>query len=226
MLAPLLGLLVLQTPVTLDSAEVARVLVQLKASDSTVCELAGQSLTNYGGFWNRSRSDIPMPRPMPTPMPMPGGGGGGPAHVMHDVMRAHRFEGRDAAVLGAFRAVIRDDNRCVRNIAARVLGNAGDAGAYDLFAGLLRDSRPGLRETGALGLGELEDVRAINPLADALDDAELAVRRTAAWALGEIEAAQQDAVSSVRRAATWALRQIDDEDHPRVRVRPRVRIKS
>src|SRR6266540_5217053 len=43
--------LALQGPTRLDSAEVARVLGLLKASDPVVCELAGQSLTNYGDFW-------------------------------------------------------------------------------------------------------------------------------------------------------------------------------
>src|SRR4051812_33093799 len=63
----------------LDSATVTRVLNQLRASDSIVCALAGQALTNYGGWWgwNRSEPGLPMPRPMPTPMPMPGGGSGG-----------------------------------------------------------------------------------------------------------------------------------------------------
>jgi len=81
MIAPLLAslLLVAQNRPALDSATVTRVLNQLKASDSAVCVLAGEALTNYGGFWRRSFADpgMPMPQPMPTPMPMPGGGGGG-----------------------------------------------------------------------------------------------------------------------------------------------------
>jgi len=36
--------------------------------------------------------------------------------------------GIDTPTLGAFRAVLRDDNRCIRTIAARVLGNHGPAG--------------------------------------------------------------------------------------------------
>ncbi len=224
--ASLLGILLLavQTHGHLDSTEVARVLAELKVVDSTVCELAGQALTNYGGFWGGGRdfssTVMPMPRPMPTPMPMPGGGGG-IAGVMRDVTHGNRDHksGVDAATLGAFRAVLRDDNRCVRNIAARVLGNHNPAGTYELFIGLLRDAKPGLRETGAIGLGELEDSRAIGPLGDALDDAEAAVRARAAWALGEIDEAAaidplaralKDRAPEVRRAAVWALGEIEN----------------
>src|SRR5436309_9562720 len=89
MIAPLIAslLLGLQNQPPLDSATVARVLGQLRTSDSVVCALAGQALTNYGGFWGRAYSDpgMPMPRPMPTPMPGGGGGGvgggGGGVHV-------------------------------------------------------------------------------------------------------------------------------------------------
>jgi hypothetical protein len=175
----------------LDSATITRLLSQLRTSDSAVCMLAGEALTNYGGFWGRggwggwgfSDPGMPMPRPMPTPMPMPGGGAGGVHVDMHDYKHD-----MDAAVLRAFRAVIRDDNRCIRNIAVRVLGRHGGSGTYDLFLSLLKDSRADLREAGALGLGELEDSRAINPLSSALvSDTSAVVRMTAAWALGEIE---------------------------------------
>src|SRR5258707_10703231 len=86
------SLLAVQASAPLDSAEIARVLAQLKVSDSTVCELAGQALTNYGWMWRGGRDysnvGMPMPRPMPTPMPMPGGGGG--MGIMHDVMHGDK----------------------------------------------------------------------------------------------------------------------------------------
>src|SRR2546425_6168761 len=106
MIAPLSAslLLVVQTRPALDSATVARVLSQLKASDSTVCALAGEALTNYGGFWGHHFADprMPMPQPMPTPMPMPGGGGGGVHVNMHENTRD-----MDPPVLGAVLAVSR-----------------------------------------------------------------------------------------------------------------------
>jgi hypothetical protein len=222
MIAPLLAslLLVVQNRPALDSATVTRLLSQLKTSDSVVCALAGEALTNYGGFWGHNFADpgMPMPQPMPTPtpMPMPGGGGIGDFNVnMHENNRH-----MDPAVLRAFRSFIRDDNRCVRNIAARALGDHGGREYYDLFLGLLRDSRADLRETGALGLGEIEDSRAINPLSDALSrDENPAVRVIAAWALGQIEEkvaieplarALNDRASEVRRTAAWALGELED----------------
>src|SRR5918996_6032024 len=75
-------------PIQRDSAEVARLLASLRASDSTVCELAGRALTNFGGMWHREW-DAPMPMPMPTPMPMPFAGGGVHAHP-----RGHGVRGR------------------------------------------------------------------------------------------------------------------------------------
>lgn len=221
---PVLAILLLavQSHPKLDSASVSRVLAQLKTSDSIVCALAGQALTNYGGFrgWGYADPGMPMPRPMPTPMPMPNGGGGGGGHINFNIDEAS--DGIDRATLGAFRAMIRDENRCVRNIAARVLGSHGGSGTYELFLGLLREARTDLRETGALGLGELEDTRAIGPLSDVLGrDAEPSVRMTAAWALGEIEdmravrplsVALNDASLDVRLAAVWALGEIEDAD--------------
>src|SRR6266851_2919957 len=220
MIAPLLTslLLVVQNRPALDSATVTRLLNQLKISDSAVCALAGEALANYGGFWGHAFSDpgMPMPQPMPTPMPMPGGGPG-EVHVdMHENTRD-----MDPAVLRAFRAVIRDDNRCVCSIAARVLGNHGGSESYSLFVGMLKDARADFRETGALGLGELHDSRAITPLSDALSgDASPVVRMTAAWALGEIEEktaidaltrALGDRAPEVRRTAAWALGELDDK---------------
>src|SRR5260370_774474 len=127
MIAPLLAslLFLVQNRPPLASATVARVLSQLRTSDLTVCALAGEALTNHGAFWGHAFADpgMPMPQPMPTPMTMPGGGGGGGSgiHVgMHGNTRA-----MDPAVLPAFRAVIRDDNRSVRDITARVPGNHG-----------------------------------------------------------------------------------------------------
>jgi len=60
MIAPLLASCcsVVQNRPALDSATVTRVLNQLKASDSAVCSLAGEALTNYGGFWGHA---LPIP---------------------------------------------------------------------------------------------------------------------------------------------------------------------
>ena len=108
-----------------DSSHVARVLALLETSDSTVCELAGQAISNAWGFsWEPRLLPTPMPMPMPTPMPMPMAHLGARPHVRVHVHRGPHWYGEEAGWLGAFRAVLRDDNRCVRNIAARVLGRA------------------------------------------------------------------------------------------------------
>src|SRR5438034_7173754 len=174
----------------MDSGAVARVLGLRKTADSTVCELAGQAISNSWGFpWEPRLFPTPMPMPMPTPMPMPMALRMGirVPHVRVHVRHGPAWYGGDAAVSGAFRAVLRDDSRCVRNIAARVLGRARSAASYDAFLALLGDASPGLRETGALGLGELEDRRAPRPLQTALRDRDAAVRAMAARGLGEIE---------------------------------------
>ena len=147
MIASLLVVLMVQSNPTLDSASVTRLLSQLKTTDSTICRLAGQAMTNYGGLWgwggwNYSDPGMPMPRPMPTPMPMPGGGG------MHFDMHEHSSE-ISPATLRAFRAFVRDDNRCVRSIAVRMLGNHGTSAEYDLFIGMLKDAQPDIREHAA-----------------------------------------------------------------------------
>src|SRR5205807_1285608 len=118
-----------------DSSHVARVLALLKTSDSTVCELAGQSISNaWGFFWEPRFLPNPMPMPMPTPMPMPMATHRGTRpHVRVHVHRGPHRYGEEAGGLGAFRAVLRDDNRCVRNIAARVLGRARTPESYDAF---------------------------------------------------------------------------------------------
>src|SRR6059036_4327947 len=94
-----------------DSSHVARVLALLETSDSTVCELAGQAISNAWGFsWEPRLLPSPMPMPMPTPMPMP--------MAMHMDIRVHHIKAHvhagwrhpfeTAAVLGAYKAVLHD----------------------------------------------------------------------------------------------------------------------
>src|SRR5213078_2273162 len=174
-----------------DSSHVARVLALLETSDSTVCELAGQAISNAWGFsWEPRLLPSPMPMPMPTPMPMPMAmhRSGRAPHVRVPVHRGAHWYG-EAVGLGAFRAVLRHDNRCVRNIAARVLGRASSPESYDAFLAL-RDLDAGVRAMAARGVGELEDSSSVGALTTALGDEAAPVRQTAAWALGEIESPQ------------------------------------
>src|SRR2546425_12595440 len=90
-----------------DSSHVARVLALLETSDSTVCELAAQAISNAWG-WSWQPHLLPTPMPMPAPMPMPmmreGHGPRARVHVNH---RAG-WRGADSAAFGAFRALLRD----------------------------------------------------------------------------------------------------------------------
>jgi len=65
-----LALVALGAPVApLDSSAVARVLALLRAADTTVCELAAQTIGNSWGFrWDADLLPTPMPMPMPTPV--------------------------------------------------------------------------------------------------------------------------------------------------------------
>ena len=155
-LALLAVAVITQAPQLRDSASVARLLASLRTSDAAVCELAGRALTNFGGWWG-SDDDLPMPMPMPIPMPFAGGG-----IEIHTPEIGPMWGGEtDPKVLGAFRVALRDQSRCVRQIAARMVGRSRPAWASPSFTSMLTEAAPGLRETGLKGLGEIEDRRAV-----------------------------------------------------------------
>src|SRR6184192_4527788 len=87
----------------MDSSAVARVLALLKTSDSTVCDLAGQAISNSWGFPGEPRLlPTPMPMPMPTPIPMPMAHLGARPHVRVHVHRGPHWYGEEAGWLGEF----------------------------------------------------------------------------------------------------------------------------
>src|SRR2546427_13059392 len=95
----------------MDSGAVARVLALLKTSDSTVCELAGQAISNSWGFpWEPRLVPTPLPMPMPTPMPMPRPNRMGirVPHVRVHVRHGPAWYGGDAARSWGVPAVLRD----------------------------------------------------------------------------------------------------------------------
>ncbi len=190
----------MQQPLTRDSAAVARLFTSLRGADSAVCELAGRALTNFGGWWG-ANGDLPMP--MPMPMPFADGG----IHVNPSIHGVGWHKKADAVALGAFRVGLRDPSRCVRHIAARVLGDAKPPWAYQTFTAMSKDADAGLRETGILGLGELEDPRSLGGLGDALADRETRVRAMAAWALGELEDSR--AIEPLKRVLATGTRLSD-----------------
>ena len=208
----LLAALLASQPADLrDVDAVTRVLASLRAADPAVCELAGQSITNGWGWGWMGNGDDPMPRPMPTPMPTPMPmpfAGRGAGTVMPRTARAS--SGWDARVVDAFRPALRDNSRCVRRIAARVVGRAHPSWAPQEFAALAKSSEAGFREIGQLGLGVIEDPATMPAMIAGLGDSDETVRGTAAWALGQVESTQAipaltkalgDSAVSVRRKA-------------------------
>lgn len=114
---------------------------------------------------------------------------------------------------------LRDDDPCVRTMAARLLGAAGMAGARTLIEAL-SDEQPEIRRAAAEGLGRGEE-GGTTALIERLHDADAGVRATAAWALGRREApeaadvlveALADPVAMVRLAAIEALGEIELEE--------------
>jgi hypothetical protein len=186
-----------QQPDLRDATAVTTLLASLRAADPAVCEMAGRTLATQWG-WGGDLGDEPMPEPMPTPMPVPvpmpfaGGPGINGPHV------SHRTGGRmDAKVLAVFRTALRDQSRCVRRIAARMVAREEPAWAASEFNTLVKDADAGLREIGLLGLGELEDPRTFDAIT-------AATRTFAAWPRGRSGSSRTHAryLRSARRSAT------------------------
>ena len=179
--------LAVQQPDLRDAESVTRLLASLRAADPAVCELAGRTLTNHWGWMGDAGDEpmpAPMPMPMPAPMPMPFAGRGPGISGPNVSYRAGH--GARAQVLAAFRTALRDQSRCVRRIAARMVAREQPTWASTEFGAMAKDADAGLRETGMLGLGELEDPRTIGAMTSGLGDRDVAVRAMAAWALGQL----------------------------------------
>lgn len=107
----------------------------------------------------------------------------------------------------------------VRQMAAAVLAEIGDARALDALILALQDVDWYVREQAALGLGRIGDACAANALIAALQDRDPLVRRAAIKALGEIAPEEslerlalmlQDSSPPVRLAAAQALSTVED----------------
>ena len=181
-----------------------------------------RSRTEWG--WGGDLADEPMPAPMPTPMPVPMPmpfAGGGPGIAGPERQRHRAGTTLDAKVLAVFRTALRDQSRCVRRIAARMVAREKPTWAASEFGALAKDADAGLREIGLLGLGELEDPRTIGTMTDR---PWRSGRRTSApWPRGRSASSRTrrrfaplgkalgDESPLVRRRAAWALGEIEDE---------------
>jgi hypothetical protein len=121
----------------------------------------------------------------------------------------------DPALVPPLSAAIRDDDLCVRRVAASLLSHVRHPAATDALRDALADAKPGTREVAALGLGMSDARSAVDPLMARLHDDTPAVRCAVAWALGELEARKalpglidllaKDPDARVRQAAAWAI---------------------
>src|SRR5687767_1580593 len=135
-----------QQPVLRDAGAVNTLLASLRTADPSVCEMAGRTLTNQWS-WGGDLSDEPMPEPMPTPMPvpmpMPFASGG--LRIAGPNFGHRGAKALDANAVAVFRTALRDESRCVRRIAARMVAREQPSWAASEFAALIKDADAGVR---------------------------------------------------------------------------------
>ena len=117
-----------EQPELRDAESVTRLLASLRTADPAVCELAARTLTNGWGWANGGEVVMPTPTPMPMPTPTPMPRAGGVSLAAPGIgMRGQRDVAPE--VLGIFRTTLKDPNRCVRSLAARIVARARPAWA-------------------------------------------------------------------------------------------------
>jgi hypothetical protein len=183
-----------------DTASVSRLLGAARGSTTLVCEMVVRT-ADQRGSWSSW------------------GSVGGSALVRDSASSAlldwvHQSH-NDPALVAPLRVALRDDDGCVRRVAASLLSHVLHPSATDALRAGLDDARPGTREVAALGLGMANDEGAADALERRLADDTAPVRRAAAWALGELELKRsipallhvlaRDPDASVRQAAAWAI---------------------
>lgn len=182
-----------------DSAQVARLLVALRASDPLVCALATEVL-GTGIHWRSGWEGIASLHDE--------------AEETHSTRHALRESITDPAALRLIGPELGSPNVCVRRTAAALLGESGKPQALGVLRAAIASSESRVREAGTYGLGIAADTADAPRLRALLGDRDADVVRLAAWALGAIgdEASTTALVpllrhqqAGVRRAAAWAL---------------------
>ena len=183
-----------------DTASVSRLLRVVRGSNPLVCEMAARAADRHGSWSYR-------------------GSIGGSALVVDSASSALlewvQHSHNDPALVAPLRAAIREDDACVRRVAASLLSNVRHQVASDALREALDDTKAGTREVAALGLGMAHVESSSDALERRLADDAAPVRRAAAWALGELELKKsipalvhvlaRDPDASVRQAAAWAI---------------------
>lgn len=92
----------------------------------------------------------------------------------------------EASSVPALTTSLKDNDACVRRVAARLLGRSRLPAARARLLEATRDADPATRRLGATGLGYMDDKTLTRDLVRLLDDRDAGVRAAAAWAIGAI----------------------------------------
>jgi HEAT repeat protein len=183
-----------------DTAAVSRLLATVRGASPLVCEMTTRAADMHGSWMNwGSIGGAPLVMDSAS------------SALLDWVQRTHN----DPVIVPRLTAALRDDDACVRRVAASLLSHVRHASAISAMVDALRDGNPGTREVAALALGMAEAESAADALEARLRDDAPGVRRAVAWALGEIEAKKavpalidvlaRDQDPRVRQAAAWAI---------------------
>jgi len=180
-----------------DSTNVAHVLASARNAAPLLCEFAVRTLDARFGSWG---SVATIPDAVADEADIVG-------WAMHDL--------NDPATIPMLAQALGNTDRCVRRVAARLLGRMTHPDAEHRLLDMLTASDAGTREMAAIALGFSERHSVVASLIDALADTESRVRAAATWALGTIEdplaipglisRLQSDPDASVRVQAAWAI---------------------
>lgn len=184
-----------------DSAAIIAIVESARGANPLICELAARSIENQWGWGGGS--DVRAPREA----------------TVRAALDATRGRRPPPSVVGQLAAALRDDDACVRRLAAPLLGRVHTTAAHGALRSALQDERPATREAAAIGLGFSNDAAVIPALLAGLQDTVARVRLACVWALGEIEdprangalirVLREDRDADVRAAAAWALGSIE-----------------
>jgi len=185
-----------------DSAATLALVEAARGANAVLCELAARTVELQWG-WGNSGMDVRAPRDAT-------------ARLALEQTRGRRTS---PSLVPALAASLRDDDDCVRRLAAPLLARVRTLTSNQALRLALQHERATTREAAALGLGYTGDPAVIPALLAGLQDAEARVRMACAWALGEIEdqravgalvrLLREDRDVDVRRAAAWALGSIE-----------------
>lgn len=182
-----------------DSAQVARLLGALRASDPLICALATE-LVGTGIHWSTGWEGMAALHDEPADA--------------RSVRRALGEGVADAAALRLLGPELGSEHACLRRTAAALLGESDQPAAMDLLraAAGSRDARR--REAGTFGLGVAGDSSDAPRLRALLGDRDPNVVRLAAWGLGAMGDGSATGLlvpllrhpqPAVRRTVAWAL---------------------